>query len=264
VPGNSLNSLGLACNTAQHGRGQRTKAETAKSPLSSGFWAGALGEIRTPDPRIRSPMLYPAELQARLHFQREYYFDASDYQANSERVTRPKKPFGPGRTGPSSGEAARIRMATGMASVPISFARGRGDMPFCREVPVPKNGSISGHAPFHCFERGCDPQRHRLQATGWRHRKSVFRLNECVRQVIFALQEVCEKKRHSDMPGANGAAWSTDASSPPTCGACSCASNPARREVGRRTLTSVATFVKFELQEQIPSPRCSFNKLPIA
>jgi hypothetical protein len=27
--------------------------------------AGALGEIRTPDPRIRSPMLYPAELRAR-------------------------------------------------------------------------------------------------------------------------------------------------------------------------------------------------------
>jgi hypothetical protein len=26
--------------------------------------AGALGEIRTPDPRIRSPMLYPAELRA--------------------------------------------------------------------------------------------------------------------------------------------------------------------------------------------------------
>ena len=38
----------------------------------------------------------------------------------------------------------------------------------------------------------------------------------------------------------------------------------ARREVGQRTLTSVATFVKFDLQEQIPSPRCSFNKLPIA
>src|SRR6202158_5034648 len=30
--------------------------------------AGALGEIRTPDPRIRSPMLYPAELRARASF----------------------------------------------------------------------------------------------------------------------------------------------------------------------------------------------------
>jgi hypothetical protein len=27
---------------------------------------GALGEIRTPDPRNRNPMLYPAELRARL------------------------------------------------------------------------------------------------------------------------------------------------------------------------------------------------------
>jgi hypothetical protein len=31
----------------------------------TGSGAGALGEIRTPDPRIRSPMLYPAELRAR-------------------------------------------------------------------------------------------------------------------------------------------------------------------------------------------------------
>ena len=30
---------------------------------------GALGEMRTPDPRIRSPMLYPAELRARESFQ---------------------------------------------------------------------------------------------------------------------------------------------------------------------------------------------------
>ena len=27
---------------------------------------GALGEIRTPDPRNRNPMLYPAELRARV------------------------------------------------------------------------------------------------------------------------------------------------------------------------------------------------------
>src|SRR5438477_8580962 len=31
--------------------------------------SGALGEIRTPDPRIRSPMLYPAELRAHQCFQ---------------------------------------------------------------------------------------------------------------------------------------------------------------------------------------------------
>src|ERR1700755_135757 len=31
---------------------------------------GALGEIRTPDPRNRNPMLYPAELRAHQSFQR--------------------------------------------------------------------------------------------------------------------------------------------------------------------------------------------------
>ena len=30
------------------------------------WYYGALGEIRTPDPRIRSPLLYPAELQAHV------------------------------------------------------------------------------------------------------------------------------------------------------------------------------------------------------
>src|SRR6202171_4423027 len=35
---------------------------------------GALGEIRTPDPRIRSPMLYPAELRAH----RKYFSTVSD------------------------------------------------------------------------------------------------------------------------------------------------------------------------------------------
>jgi AraC-like DNA-binding protein len=34
-------------------------------PEGSGLTNGALGEIRTPDPRNRNPMLYPAELRAR-------------------------------------------------------------------------------------------------------------------------------------------------------------------------------------------------------
>jgi hypothetical protein len=34
------------------------------------YRSGALGEIRTPDPRIRSPMLYPAELRARFRMLR--------------------------------------------------------------------------------------------------------------------------------------------------------------------------------------------------
>jgi hypothetical protein len=33
---------------------------------------------------------------------------------------------------------------------------------------------------------------------------------------------------------------------------------------GHRTLTSVATFFKFDLQEQIPSPRVLSIQLPIA
>jgi hypothetical protein len=35
-----------------------------------GCRSGALGEIRTPDPRIRSPMLYPAELRAQFRMPR--------------------------------------------------------------------------------------------------------------------------------------------------------------------------------------------------
>ena len=41
---------------------------------------GALGEIRTPDPRNRNPMLYPAELRARL---------LSDYQTWGQINIRP-------------------------------------------------------------------------------------------------------------------------------------------------------------------------------
>src|SRR2546430_17492795 len=40
---------------------------------------GALGEIRTPDPRNRNPMLYPAELRARA---------AADYQTWPDRASR--------------------------------------------------------------------------------------------------------------------------------------------------------------------------------
>src|ERR1700738_5113309 len=43
---------------------QRRK-RTLKRVLACCSVSGALGEIRTPDPRIRSPMLYPAELRAR-------------------------------------------------------------------------------------------------------------------------------------------------------------------------------------------------------
>src|SRR3979409_1251761 len=53
----------------QHGIFEKERRRTARSPLFSGLSGGALGEIRTPDPRIRSPMLYPAELRALESFQ---------------------------------------------------------------------------------------------------------------------------------------------------------------------------------------------------
>src|SRR5216683_2724254 len=59
-----LISLVSARNVLQHETARQNEAETARNPYFTGISAGALGEIRTPDPRIRSPMLYPAELRA--------------------------------------------------------------------------------------------------------------------------------------------------------------------------------------------------------
>src|SRR5712691_2433607 len=67
--GNPLILLELLSNGLQHESGRKNEAETARNPLFAGVSTGALGEIRTPDPRIRSPMLYPAELRARESFQ---------------------------------------------------------------------------------------------------------------------------------------------------------------------------------------------------
>ena len=45
--------------------GDFPKRKTVRDNAQENFdGSGALGEIRTPDPRIRSPMLYPAELRA--------------------------------------------------------------------------------------------------------------------------------------------------------------------------------------------------------
>src|ERR1035438_7875536 len=62
--GNSLISLVWGCNILQHETGPKNEVETWRSPLFTGLTDGALGEIRTPDPRNRNPMLYPAELRA--------------------------------------------------------------------------------------------------------------------------------------------------------------------------------------------------------
>src|ERR1700674_5342764 len=55
--------------------------------------SGALGEIRTPDPRNRNPMLYPAELRARLSFQWVNGRPIS-WAATGHRKRRPKNNFG--------------------------------------------------------------------------------------------------------------------------------------------------------------------------
>jgi hypothetical protein len=47
---------------------------------------GALGEIRTPDPRIRSPMLYPAELRAQFRTHRISELSEQFYGAESQNV----------------------------------------------------------------------------------------------------------------------------------------------------------------------------------
>src|ERR1700682_305527 len=65
--GNLLISLGRAVKALQHENGRQNEAETAINPSFAGLSAGALGEIRTPDPRIRSPTVYRAELRPRMH-----------------------------------------------------------------------------------------------------------------------------------------------------------------------------------------------------
>ena len=37
-----------------------------KATINSGFFIGTPGEIRTPDPLVRSQVLYPAELRAHI------------------------------------------------------------------------------------------------------------------------------------------------------------------------------------------------------
>jgi hypothetical protein len=65
----SLIFKGFKKHRTQHEIFGKERRRTARNPLFAGLSVGALGEIRTPDPRIRSPMLYPAELRARKSFQ---------------------------------------------------------------------------------------------------------------------------------------------------------------------------------------------------
>ena len=52
------------------------------------FEIGALGEIRTPDPRIRSPMLYPAELRAQFRMPRISELFAQFYGGANRNIWR--------------------------------------------------------------------------------------------------------------------------------------------------------------------------------
>jgi hypothetical protein len=61
---------------------------------------GALGEIRTPDPRNRNPMLYPAELRAR---------DGSGYQRCPDNSIGTLSEAGPVRSRDGGGRPGRYR-----------------------------------------------------------------------------------------------------------------------------------------------------------
>src|SRR5215471_7840447 len=53
---------------APYGHSSDTNARLLPPKLGSARFNGALGGIRTPDPQIRSLVLYPAELRALRHF----------------------------------------------------------------------------------------------------------------------------------------------------------------------------------------------------
>src|SRR6266581_2763527 len=59
-----------------------SRAKTAGFGTPVLYRTGALGEIRTPDPRNRNPMLYPAELRARAV--------RVDYQTWPARASSPR------------------------------------------------------------------------------------------------------------------------------------------------------------------------------
>jgi hypothetical protein len=57
VIGKPLISLVPARSRLQHRIDRKNEADTARNPYFIGLSVGALGEIRTPDPRIRSPRI---------------------------------------------------------------------------------------------------------------------------------------------------------------------------------------------------------------
>jgi hypothetical protein len=65
LAGSGFEMRSSACTVlARDGAGARPERDALTKPLMRQENPGALGEIRTPDPQIRSLMLYPAELRA--------------------------------------------------------------------------------------------------------------------------------------------------------------------------------------------------------
>src|SRR6185312_8614363 len=93
---------------------------------------GALGEIRTPDPRNRNPMLYPAELRARsapglAHVPTA---ETSGYQTSANSTSgavpaRRRYPASRVSVAHLTGEAAQPLSEAGMAPVVLSEIGGR-------------------------------------------------------------------------------------------------------------------------------------------
>ena len=108
--------------------------------------AGALGEIRTPDPRIRSPMLYPAELRARAPFswfgrgqislnRLPKNFGAFHYQRSAGRAMGRKIPSDPGIGRVSLGRQRLTRCSPAVGdSADAAYPGDNGDAGTLRHV----------------------------------------------------------------------------------------------------------------------------------
>src|ERR1700680_4706129 len=109
-----------------------------------GGGGGALGEIRTPDPRIRSPMLYPAELRARAGSITR--LDRVGPAASDQST--------PGSKRASSASRWPNELATNLSEEFLS-SRGIGDGPVQYSLPNPerKNWSMDHHNTRRLQER---------------------------------------------------------------------------------------------------------------
>src|SRR3546814_19663998 len=70
----SYHGFHVECAARQHGMERRNRHTKKPANRFAGFRVvtGAPGEIRTPDPQVRSLVLYPAELRARMKQKRNF------------------------------------------------------------------------------------------------------------------------------------------------------------------------------------------------